>query len=133
MARRSRDEHACLWGRVKKTVSWRLSISTEKNKCCARKKRELERERPHHSIPARFPKEAPEKGTDRVPGEKESGLFVLCEGRKIRTEVASLGEEAESDAVSRDGKPRMQRHRQATVVGPVAGHSARPPKLMLCL
>lgn len=44
-------------------------------------------------VPARFPKEAPEKGTDQALGEKESSLFVLREGRKIMTEVASLGEE----------------------------------------
>lgn len=97
---RSRDKNAWM----------QRSPVVNKKKCCERKKKEFKWERDTTiRVPARFPKEAPEKGTNQVLGEKESSLFALCEGQKIMTEVASLGEEVGSGAFSRDRKPRTWR------------------------
>lgn len=71
-------------------MSWRYNISSEKTN--VRERRENSEGRGSSiQVPARVPKEDPEKDTERVLGEKKLSLFVLCEGQKDQTRSCKPG------------------------------------------
>lgn len=134
MESRSRDEYASVWGRIKKTVNWRFSISSEETNVM-RERRENSREREAAPFGAQpdFPRKPLRKGLTKSLGRRSPVCLFYVKGERSQQKLQAWERKWKvvlSAGIENPGRENIIRW-EVRVIGLVTGDSTSPLKPML--